>query len=113
LLRAAKDKSWSAWKRAVEAIRWLEKKQHQERQQVRYRRILRQLADMSNARFFEDEHLHSMIKNELTKHAIPALARRLHYEPDLEARESLARALANLGGREAADALVRAVVEED
>jgi hypothetical protein len=49
----------------------------------------------------------------LTKHAIPALARQLPNETDLEARESLARALANLGGREVADALVRAVVDEE
>ena len=80
---------------------------------IRYRRIARQLADMSDPRFFGGDGRHVRIQDELRKHAIPALARRLRDETDLEARESLARALANLGGREAVDAVVRAVVDEE
>jgi HEAT repeat protein len=81
-----------------------------------HRRIAGQLADMSDDRFFHEEKnqkRYEAIKAELGRHAVPALARRLPQEPDFDIRESLARTLGNVGGREAVDALARAVVGEE
>jgi len=82
---------------------------------VRVNRVVaRQLSDMSDPRFF-DEHAdtHSAVAAELRRHALPILAHRVPEEGDLEIRESLTRLLANLGGREAVDALVRAVLGDE
>ncbi|NMF60865.1 IPT/TIG domain-containing protein [Pseudanabaena yagii] len=78
------------------------------------KRIARQLADMSDDRFFDSSsEEHDNIKEELRKHAVPALARRLPKESDIEIRESMARVLGNVGGTFAVDALAQAVVGEE
>jgi len=78
------------------------------------RRIARQLADMSDDRFFGNSSKeYDEIKDELRKHAVPALARRLPKEADIEIRESMARVLGNVGGTFAVDALAQAVVGEE
>ena len=83
------------------------------------RRIARQLADMSDPRFFEEyKDLHEGNKDALRKHAVPALARRLPIEDDIEILEDMARVLGyssegTASGREAIGALARAVVGVD
>ncbi|CAN1213349.1 hypothetical protein TUMEXPCC7403_24300 [Tumidithrix helvetica PCC 7403] len=78
------------------------------------KRIARQLADMSDDRFFATASKeYENIKEELRKHAVPALARRLPKESDIEIRESMARVLGNVGGTFAVDALAQAVVGEE
>ena len=78
------------------------------------KRIARQLADMSDDRFFANSlDQYNKIKEELRKHAVPALARRLPKESDIEIRESMARVLGNVGGTFAVDALAQAVVGEE
>lgn len=78
------------------------------------KRITRQLADMSDDRFFASASKeYDEIKEELQKHAVPALARRLPKESDIEIRESMARVLGNVGGTFAVDALAQAVVGEE
>jgi hypothetical protein len=117
LFQTARDKYWSTSRQALHLVGLLEQQKHNEREQLRYRRITQQLANMSDARFFQDAHLLERIQDELVKHAVPVLARRLPVETDIVAREHLARALANLSGhrdgREAVDALVRAVVDDE
>lgn len=82
---------------------------------LHHRRIAHLLADMSDPRFYEQDRLdeYNAMQEELSKHAIPTLARLLPSENDIDLRENLARALANLGGREAVDALVRAIIDEE
>jgi hypothetical protein len=79
--------------------------------------IARQLANMSDDRFFDsnsnESEEYDKIKEELRKHAVPALARRLPKESDIEIRESMARVLGNVGGTFAVDALAQAVVGEE
>lgn len=83
------------------------------------RRIVRQLAEMSDPRFFEElEEIHEENKEALRKHAIPVLARQLPNEGDIEVLEDMARILGyasegSTSGREAIDALSRAVVGID
>jgi hypothetical protein len=78
------------------------------------KRIARQLADMSDDRFFANApEEYNNIKDELRKHAVPALSRRLPEESDIEIRESMARILGNVGGTFAVDALAKAVVGEE
>ncbi|MCB9135417.1 MAG: hypothetical protein H6636_08320 [Anaerolineales bacterium] len=83
------------------------------------RRIARQLADMSDPRFFDEvEELQEGNKDALRKHAIPALARQLPVEDDIEILEDMVRILGytsegTTSGREAIDALARAVVGVD
>jgi hypothetical protein len=117
LFQIAKEKSWSPYKQAMQIVSLLEQQKHKEREELRYRRIAQQLANMSEPRFFQDSKLLERIQDELVKHAVPVLARRLPIETDIVAREYLARALANLSGRkdgrEAVDALVRAIVDEE
>lgn len=76
-------------------------------------RIVKQLADMSDRRFFDANEQHEEIKNELSKHAVPVIAARLPKEADVNIRENSARLLGNVSGREAIDALVLAVVGEE
>lgn len=69
---------------------------------------------MSDDRFFgSSPEEYDNIKEELRKHAVPALARRLPKESDIEIRESMARVLGNVGGTFAVDALAQAVVGEE
>jgi hypothetical protein len=84
------------------------------KREVKVRRcVLKLLADMSDERFFDRKSDHDRMKKELSKHAIPAMAARLPKETDIELRESLARLLGNVGGREAIDALVWALVSDE
>ena len=79
-------------------------------------RIAKQLADMSDPKFFDDDALkeiHRRIREELKRHAIPVLGRRLPKEGNVEIRESMAQALGYIGGREAIEALSRAVAGEE
>jgi hypothetical protein len=79
-------------------------------------RIAKQLADMSDPKFFDGEPLkaiHLKIREELKRHAVPVLGRRLPKEDNVEIRESMAQALGYIGGREAIDALSRAVAGEE
>lgn len=83
------------------------------------RRIARQLAEMSDPRFFDElDEIHEGNKEALRKHAIPVLARQLPNEGDIEVLEDMARILGyasegSASGREAVDALSRAVVGID
>ncbi len=78
------------------------------------RRIVRMLSEMSDERFFEGEgRLHSSILAELRNHAIPILAGRLPEEDDVVVRESIARLLSRVGGREAVAAITRAIGSEE
>lgn len=99
---------------AEEVVRDALDEVRQERQRVVDRRIARQLAEMSESRFFrEDDATFERVRTQLRNFAVPVLGRRLIGEEDLETRESVARALGNLGSREAVDALTRAIVGEE
>jgi HEAT repeat protein len=78
-------------------------------------RIARQLADMSDERFHDATkgNGHDTMVKALQLHAVPALSRVLTQTDSLPIRESLARALGNAGGREAVEALTRAVIGEE
>jgi HEAT repeat protein len=76
-------------------------------------RVSRELAEMSDERFFDEPETFAPIRSELVKHAIPILGRRLDSEDDSTIRENIARVLGNVGGREAVDVLARAVVGEE
>ncbi len=85
-----------------------------ERELLVRQRVSRQLAEMSDQRFFEDRpDALELVRAELKKHAIPILGRRLDGEDDSTIRENIARVLGNVGGREAVDVLARAVVGEE
>ncbi|MGZ8842467.1 MAG: IPT/TIG domain-containing protein, partial [Pyrinomonadaceae bacterium] len=82
---------------------------------VQYK-IAKQLADMSDPKFFDDEAAkenHQKIREELKRHAVPVLGRRLPKEENVEIRESMAQALGYIGGRESIEALSRAVAGEE
>ena len=79
-----------------------------------HQRIARQLAEMSDPRFFGERSTeHKKILGELTVHAVPAIGKRLATEEDSEIRENLARTLANVGGQASVDALAQAVAGEE
>ena len=79
------------------------------------RRIARQLADMSDPRFFEQDqaYIFAEILQELKDHAVPVLVRRLPEEKDVEILEDIARALLYTQEREAIDALAKEVIGEE
>jgi hypothetical protein len=79
------------------------------------RRIVRQLADMSDPRYFElsQSQIYSKILQELKDHAVPVLVRKLPEEKDVEILENMARALLYTQEREAIDALVKEVIGEE
>ena len=115
LVQNAKDQSWSLKKQVEEIVQLLEREKQFERRLEKDRRVTHQLADMSDERFFGEQRVkeYEAIRKELRAHAIPVLSRMLPGATDTDIRENLARTLGNLGGREAVDALVRAVVEEE
>ncbi len=79
-------------------------------------RIVKQLADMSDTRFFDindQDTQYKEIQQELSKHAVPVMASRIPKEADIDIRENSARLLGNINGRESIDALVLAVVGEE
>jgi hypothetical protein len=75
-------------------------------------RIARQLADMSDPRFFDPAQsaLYEDILQEMRDHAIPVFVRLLPEEKDVEILENLARALLYSKEREGIDALAKEVV---
>jgi hypothetical protein len=77
--------------------------------------IARQLMTMSDSNAFTDESdpKYQEVKRALIRHAVPALGRRLSYEENLEIRELIVQTLGNIGGREAIDALARAVAGDE
>lgn len=81
-----------------------------------YQRVVKQISLMSDERFYNDKEkkkVYSQNREELEKYALSVLVRYLPNETDIEVREGMARALGNLGGREAMNALVRALVDEE
>jgi len=81
-----------------------------------HQRIARQLADMSNPNFFKEgteAPPYQAMRLSLEDYAVPILARLLPAAADDEIRKNLAYTLGNVGGREAVDALSRAVVGEE
>lgn len=98
-------------------------------------RIAKQLADMSDPTFFEDDEIrvdrrrrkeeYGLILQELRKHAVPVVLRRLSVAAENKQipseiiaaenniREQLVRMLGYTGGREAVDALARQVVGKE
>jgi hypothetical protein len=84
-----------------------------ERQAIVAQRLARQLADMSDERFFDSAEELDANRVELRKHAVLTLGRRLANEEDTLVREHIARTLGNIGSREAVDILARAIVGEE
>lgn len=114
LLQKAKNQQWSLKRQAKEIVQLLTAEKQRERMLVKNQRIARQLADMSDERFFDERpNEYDEVRKELKAHAVPVLVRLLPKETDTVIRENFARTLGNLGGREAVDALVHAVVEEE
>ena len=70
---------------------------------------------MSDDRFFEEgeQETFDQIEAQLRRHAVRILGRRLADEEDITTRESIARTLAGVGGREAVDVLTRAIVDDE
>jgi hypothetical protein len=70
---------------------------------------------MSDERFFNDseQKVFEEISGQLQRHAVRILGRRLATEQDITTRESIARTLANVGGREAVDVITRALVDDE
>lgn len=80
------------------------------------RRIAKQLADMSDQRFFDTPELgfkYASILQELKDHAVPALVRRLPEEKDVEILENMSRTLLYTREREAVDALIKEIIGEE
>ena len=115
LMAAASDKRWSRKKLAEEMVEALVLEELGLRQLEIHRSVARQLARMSDPRFFDPELQDKWddIKIELNRHAVPVLARRLPREQDFDIRASMARTLGNVSGREAVEALAQAVVGEE
>jgi hypothetical protein len=79
-------------------------------------RIARQLADMSDPRFFntpDKSGKYESIDQELSNHAVPALIRELPDEKDIEIMENMARTLLHTREREAIDAVAKEVVGQE
>jgi hypothetical protein len=74
------------------------------------RRIARQLAEMSDSRYFEDSERRESILHELREYAVPVMVQLLPEEHDVEVLENMACLLANSGEREAVSALAKEVV---
>jgi HEAT repeat protein len=115
LKKAASLNKWPAERLTKEVIDILVAKEIQSRGQKVQFRITKQLADMSDPKFFEEDATsnHKRIRDELKRHAVPVLGRRLPKEENVEIRESMAQALGYIGGRESIDALSRAVAGEE
>jgi hypothetical protein len=79
------------------------------------RRVVRQLADMSDPRFYDldQEALRDSILKELRDHAVQPLVQRLPEENDVDLLENMARVLLYSKEREGIDALAREVVGEE
>jgi HEAT repeat protein len=100
---------------ALEEVTRVLDEEREERALPVRRRFARLLADMSDERFFEeaDHDKFEAITRQLRRHAVRILGPRLATEQDITTRESIARTLANLGGREAVDVLTRAIVDDE
>lgn len=96
-----------------EALVWLDSQLRLMELAVR-RRIVQLMSDMSDPRFFEEgSEEYDAVKHELSRHAVPVLARQLPTEQDFEIREHMTYILGNVGGPAAVDGLARAVVGEE
>src|SRR4029434_8939780 len=96
LRKAALLNKWSDEKLAKEIIDILVMDELKTRAMKVQYRIAKQLADMSDPKFFEEEaskENYGKIRNELKRHAVPVLGRRLPREENVEIRESMAHAL--------------------
>ncbi|MFC2132934.1 hypothetical protein ACFLRG_03950, partial [Bacteroidota bacterium] len=73
---------------------------------------LAEMSDDSLIEFDDKDQINELkeAKKELKKYAIPVISKNLSKEEDSEIRENYSRILGNVGGREAVDALARAVV---
>jgi HEAT repeat protein len=111
-IKIATNKGWAVERQAIEIAEMRIAKGVKGRQSRVHNRIARQLAEMSNPNLVEDK-LHDDIIKELKKHAVPSLGKRLPKEENVDIRESLAQTLGYVGGREAVDALARAVAGEE
>jgi hypothetical protein len=109
----ATEMRWN-WRTIVEkTVEQLIQEELSKREERTRQRIVKQLADMSDRRFFDDDDQYEKMKKELAKHAIPVLAARLPKEAGVNVRENSARLLGNVSGREAIDALVLSVVGDE
>lgn len=89
-------------------------KARKEREVLVKRRLARHLSQMSEKRFFAgDDAAFARVRDQLRMHAVPALGRSLIDESDVDTRDSMARVLGNIGGKNAVDALARAVTGEE
>jgi hypothetical protein len=96
-----------------EALVWLDSQLRLMELAVR-RRIVQLMSDMSNPRFFDEgSEEYDAVKHELSRHAVPVLARQLPTEQNFEIREHMTYILGNVGGPTAVDGLARAVVGEE
>ena len=79
------------------------------------RRIARQLAEMSDPRFFDQSYpwVQVGVQKELREHAVPAIVQRLSEEKDVAMLEDMARVLLYSQEREGIDALAKEVVGEE
>jgi HEAT repeat protein len=111
-----------AWKPARHAATVMDRLICEKRLEVRTtvrERVALQLADMSDLRYFTDDQSETYLRmqGELELHALPMLTRALAAEDtdqdNTTIREAAARALGNIGGREAVESLTRAVIGEE
>lgn len=107
-------------KRLNETIDWVVNEEANRRELNARREISRRLAEMSDEALAESDHAvtnidHPLnkVKRELKKFAVPEISKKLNTEKDTEVRENYARILGNIGGREAVDAIARAVAGEE
>jgi hypothetical protein len=80
------------------------------------RRLIRQLADMSDPRFFDTRTLrkkHKIILRELRQHVVPELVRLLPEEKDVDVLENITRLMAYSKEREAIQALTKEIIGDD
>jgi hypothetical protein len=105
-------------KKLNEIINWVVTKEATNRQIKAKREISKKLADMSDETLVEFENMQQKeslkkVKEELKKFAVTEITKKLNNEKDTEVRENYARILGNIGGREAVDAIARAVGGEE
>ena len=121
----AREEQWKPSRHAAVAMdRILRDTRGEVRTTIR-ERVAQQLADMSDIRYFtsegqsedEDQSDYRDMLRELELHALPMLTRALAVDDtdhdNTTIREAATRALGNIGGREAVEALTRAVIGEE
>jgi hypothetical protein len=116
LKKAATVNKWTAEKLAKEILDILVADEMSLRARKVQLRVAKQLAEMSDPKYFEEEasqENYKKIRTELKRHAVPVLGRQLPKEENVEIRENMAQTLGYIGGRESIDALSRAVAGEE